>query len=135
MRKTLMVAALWSGMAVAAAPGATDAQQKPELQKQAEATGSATGDKAGSGSCQCPMMHGGGEMMGKSGMGGSGMHGMMMGGGSCGQMMGVTDVVVENTPDGATLRLKAKGGEDVKKVQQMAAMMGECMSSQKQPAK
>lgn len=140
MRKTLMLGALWSGLAVAAAPGATDAQQKQAAQKQAsqkqaKATGSGAGEKGESGSCQCPMMHGGGGMMGMSGMGGGGMHGMMMGGGSCGQMMGVSDVVVEKTADGAILRLKAKGNEDVKQVQQMASMMKECMSSQDQSGK
>jgi hypothetical protein len=40
----------------------------------------------------------------------------------------IADVVVENTADGAVMRLKAKKAGDVKRVQEMASMMAEHMN-------
>lgn len=128
MRKTLLLGALLSGLAIAA-PQADQKGQQQDGRKQAKVTTPQRGADSEAQGCQCPMMQGEQGMMGMSGMGGGGMHGMMMGGGSCGQMMGISDVTVENTPDGAVLRLKAKGQDDVKQVQQMASMMKDCMSS------
>lgn len=66
---------------------------------------------------------------GGGGMGGGMMGGMMQGGTmSCSQMMGGADVTVQNTNDGATIRLRAKSKDQVQQVQQAAQMMKNCMS-------
>lgn len=64
-------------------------------------------------------------------MGGMGrMHGMMMGGMSCAEMMGMAKVTVENTKDGAVVRLTATDKASVEHVQQMAQMMKTCMGGE-----
>src|SRR5229473_46912 len=71
-----------------------------------------------------PMGDGGtmGGMMADGGM----MGGMM----SCSQMMGGADVSVQNTKDGATIRMRAKSKDQVQHVQDMAQMMKSCMSGE-----
>ena len=71
----------------------------------------------------------GGGMQGMSdgGMGGM-MGGGMMSGMSCSQMMGNADVTVQNTKDGAVIKMRAKSKDQVQRVQGMARMMKNCMS-------
>lgn len=57
-------------------------------------------------------------------MQGQGMQGM-----GCGQMMGGATVSVENTADGAVIRMSAKDPANVAKVQQHAQMMADCMGN------
>lgn len=57
-----------------------------------------------------------------------GMQGMMGNGMSCGGMMAGAKVTVENTKDGAVVRLTTKDKASVARVQQMAQMMKSCMS-------
>jgi hypothetical protein len=77
------------------------------------------------------MMQGG--MMADGGMmGGMMADGGMMGGMSCSQMMGGADVTVQNTKDGATIRMRAKSKDQVQRVQHMAQMMKSCMSGSDQ---
>ncbi len=79
-----------------------------------------------------PMGDGGmGGMMADGGMmGGMMADGGMMGGMSCSQMMGGADVTVQNTKDGATIRMRAKSKDQVQRVQHMAQMMKSCMSGE-----
>jgi hypothetical protein len=56
--------------------------------------------------------------------------GGMMGGMPCSEMMGGADVTVQNTKDGATIRLRAKSKDQVQHVQHMAQMMKSCMSGE-----
>ena len=58
-----------------------------------------------------------------------GMHGMM----GCGQMSGQANVSVENTNEGAIIRLTAKDASQVQRVQQMARMMGNCCTNAGSP--
>ena len=101
------------------------AQDKSDAQgKRSESRSQCCGMMGGEGG----MMHGGeggsmGHMMG--GMGGSSMMGSE---GMCGQMGGMADVKVEQTRDGAVLRLTARSPENVQQVQQHAQMMQRCMS-------
>ena len=72
-----------------------------------------------------------GMSMGDGGMmGGMMADGGMMGGMSCAQMMGGADVTVQNTNDGATIRMRAKSKDQVQHVQHMAQMMKSCMSGE-----
>ena len=73
-----------------------------------------------------PMGDGGtmGGMMADGGM----MGARMMDGMSCSQMMSGADVTVQNTKDGATIRMRAKSKDQVRHVQHMAQMMKSCMS-------
>ena len=72
-----------------------------------------------------------GMPMGDGGtMGGMMADGGMMGGMSCSQMMGGADVTVQNTKDGATIRMRAKSKDQVQQVQQMAQKMKSCMSGE-----
>jgi hypothetical protein len=68
-----------------------------------------------------PMMQGKGMM---------GMHGM-----NCSQMMGEARVTVENTSDGAVVRMVAKDPANVAKVQKHAQMMADCMKASSSPPK
>ena len=80
-----------------------------------------------------PMGDGGtmGGMMADGGMmGGMMADGGMMGGMSCSQMKGGADVSVQNTKDGATIRMRAKSKDQVQHVQHMAQMMKSCMSGE-----
>jgi hypothetical protein len=80
-----------------------------------------------------PMGDGGtmGGMMADGGMMGGGMaDGGMMGGMSCSQMIGGADFSVQNTKDGATIRMRAKSKDQVQHVQHMAQMMKSCMSGE-----
>jgi hypothetical protein len=54
----------------------------------------------------------------------------MMDGMSCSQMMSGADVTVQNTKDGATIRMRAKSKDQVQHVQHMAQMMKSCMSGE-----
>ena len=75
-----------------------------------------------------PMGDGGtmGGMMADGGM----MGARMMDGMSCSQMMSGADVTVQNTKDGATIRMRAKSKDQVRHVQHMAQMMKSCMSGE-----
>lgn len=66
-------------------------------------------------------------MQGMQGM--QGMPGMMGNGMSCGGMMAGAKVTVENTKDGAVVRLTTKDKASVARVQQMAQMMKSCMGA------
>jgi len=44
--------------------------------------------------------------------------------------MGGADVTVQNTKDGATIRMRAKSKDQVQHVQHMAQMMKSCMSGE-----
>jgi YHS domain-containing protein len=95
------------------------------------------------GQAGCPMM-GGGMMMhrrmmmgGRMGMMGHGMmgRGMMMGGGMVPPTMReVVDIVVENTVDGATLKVTSKDPETVKLIQEHFARMKENRETMKKAA-
>jgi len=90
-----------------------------------DSQGSMPGMPMGDGGMMGGMMADGGGMMGGGMMGGG-----MMGGMSCSQMMGSADVTVQNTKDGATIRMRAKSKDQVQHVQHMAQMMKSCMSGQ-----
>lgn len=75
-------------------------------------------------------MHG--NMKGMHGMGSGDMAGMMTG--MCAHMMGGAQTTVENTADGAVIRMTATNADGVAKVQNMATMMRDCMNSPKQDA-
>jgi hypothetical protein len=59
---------------------------------------------------------------------GTGHGGAMPGGMDCAGMTRA-DVTVENTPDGAVLRFRAKERADVSRIQRMAHQMERCMRS------
>jgi hypothetical protein len=82
------------------------------------------------GSMQGMPMGDGGTMGGMMADGGMMAGGRMMGGMSCSQMMGGADVTVQNTKDGATIRMRAKSKDQVQHVQHMAQMMKSCMSGE-----
>ncbi len=91
-----------------------------------ESQGSMQGMPMGDGGTIGGMMADGGMMGGMMADGG-----MMAGGGmSCSQMMGGADVTVQNTKDGATIRMRARSKDQVQHVQQMAQMMKSCMSGE-----
>lgn len=75
-------------------------------------------------------MHG--DMKGMHGMGSGDMAGMMKG--MCAQMMGGAQTTVENTADGAVIRMTAASADGIAKVQHMATMMRDCMNAPKQDA-
>src|SRR5438128_11057359 len=89
-----------------------------------ESQGSMQGMPMGDGGMMGGMMADGGMMGGMMADGG------MMGGMSCSQMMGGADVTVQNTKDGATIRMRAKSKDQVQHVQHMAQMMKSCMSGE-----
>lgn len=124
------------------------AQDKAPASKSAPAKKAAPEDKAQGQMCPCcgKMMGGKGQMMGGGGghmqhgdgkMMGEG-HGMGDSGGGCGPMRAMADVKVEQTPQGAVLRLTAKDAAQVAQVQEHARMMERCMgggAAGAQPAK
>lgn len=69
-------------------------------------------------------MHG--DRKGMHGMGSGDMAGMMKG--MCAHMMGGVQTSVENTADGAIIRMTAANADGIAKVQHMATMMRDCMS-------
>ena len=87
--------------------------------------GSMQGMPMGDGGTMGGMMADGGMMGGMMSDGGM----MASGGMSCSEMMGGADVSVQNTKDGATIRMRAKSKDQVQHVQQMAQMMKSCMST------
>jgi hypothetical protein len=89
-----------------------------------ESQGSMQGMPMGDGGTMGGMMADGGMMGGMMADGG------MMSGMSCSQMMGGADVTVQNTKDGATIRMRAKSKDQVQHVQHMAQMMKGCMSGE-----
>lgn len=97
----------------------------PTTFAQEKTTPPAKASKSGSGAQQAQENQGDCRSMmgGMKGMGGSGMGGM-----GCGHMRSVADVKVEQTKDGAVLRLTAKSPEQVAQVQQHAQMMKRCMT-------
>ncbi len=102
-------------LALAEEPGRASAGEKAQTNK----------DKSGTSP---------GDMGSMPGMGGmqdhmSGSQGGMMGGMGCCSQMSSSDVTVEDTPDGAVLRFKAKDRADVPRVRRMAHMMENCMES------
>lgn len=63
-----------------------------------------------------------------------GMHGMNSKdhmAGMCAAMMSGAKVTVENTSDGAVIRMSAENADGVQRVQQMASMMRDCMTPAK----
>jgi len=79
----------------------------------------------GDGGMMGGMMADGGTMADGGMMGARMMDGM-----SCSQMMSGADVTVQNTKDGATIRMRAKSKDQVRHVQHMAQMMKSCMSGE-----
>ena len=69
-------------------------------------------------------MHG--DMKGMHGMGSGDMAGMTKG--MCAHMMVGVQTSVENTADGAIIRMTAANADGIAKVQHMATMMRDCMS-------
>ncbi|MBI3181578.1 MAG: hypothetical protein HYZ28_05505 [Myxococcales bacterium] len=110
-RALTAAAALASSLAFAQAP----AQQPYRPQAQPPMGGQML--------CPCPMM----GMQG--GMGGAGMMGGGMMAGQCPMAAGA-EVKVENTKEGAILRLNAKDPKDLQQVQSMAKMLGQCLGAQ-----
>ncbi len=119
------------------APGAPAAPMMPHKMAQGMRMGQAG----------CPMMEGGGGMGGRMmhrrammggrmGMMGHGMMGRgMMGGGMVPPMMREdVDVVVENTANGATLKVTSKDPETVKLIQEHFAKMKEMRDTMKKAA-
>lgn len=106
--------------------------QTPSAQGAAQRQGTSMQgmDMSDGGMMQGGMMADGGMMGGMGGMMADGgtTSGGMMGGMSCSQMMGDADVTVQNTKDGATMKMRAKSKDQVQRVQQMARMMKSCMS-------
>lgn len=70
---------------------------------------------------------GSGEMAGMHGM--RGTHKGMMGEMDCAGILAKSDVTVEDTPQGAVVRFKAKGPTDATRIRRMAHNMESCMGS------
>ena len=133
----VLAALIAGGVAYAAA----QQQPKPPAAKPQPAPQAAPQNPGAENACaqNCGCMHGaqaenGGMMM--HGMhGGQGQNGMMNGGmndgASCpmNDMRGMADIKIENTKNGAIIRMSAKSAEQVARVQQMAQHMTQCMGN------
>jgi hypothetical protein len=128
----LLATTLFLGPLALAQQSPATPPQNGEQPQPGQGSGQWPGQGSGGGSGQWP-----GQGTGGGSGGGSGQWpGQGSGGGSGGNcpMSDIADVSVEQTADGAVLRLTAKDPNQVQQVQRMAQMMGNCTGAgQQQP--